>query len=89
MGRVRCPGVYVPYAKAFGTLLDLNCSIILLPMLRTLMSVLYNASADQSCGSKTVRALLWLFPLHENVTFHKVVPLLLMACACSVCHDAS
>ncbi len=63
-----------PWAKGFGSLLDLNCAIIVLPVSRTLLRMLYNRStADQGCFARTLRAILVYIPLDQNILFHKII----------------
>jgi len=63
-----------PFAKGFGNLLDFNCSIILVPVLRSMLRWLYNAStADQGFFSRMLRAVLWVVPIDRNITFHKLI----------------
>jgi len=63
-----------PWAKGFGALLDLNCALIVLPVSRTLLRMLYNKStADQGCVSRSLRAVLQFIPLDQNITFHKII----------------
>lgn len=65
---------WAPWAKAFGNLLDLNCAIIVLPVSRTVIRLLYNAStADQGCTSRSLRFILQFVPLDRNLDFHKIV----------------
>lgn len=63
-----------PYAKGFGAMLDLNCSLVVVPVLRTILRTLYNRStADQGCVAKFLRFLLSFMPLDRNIAFHKLV----------------
>lgn len=67
------PTGWAPWAKGFGATLDLNCALILLPVLRTMIRWLYNRStADQGCISMTLRGILYFVPLDENLSFHKL-----------------
>ena len=70
-------------AKGFGSLLDLNCAIIVLPVSRTLLRLLYNRStADQGLVSRTLRAVLEYVPLDQNITFHKIIAWVILIAAC-------
>lgn len=72
-----------PWAKGFGSLLDLNCAIIVLPVSRTLLRMLYNRStADQGWMSRTLRAILNFIPLDQNITFHKIIAWVILFAAC-------
>src|SRR5690606_31852341 len=70
----KVPSSWAPLAKGFGALLDLNCAVILLPVLRTLLRYLYNRSTqDQGLISRFLRGILYFIPLDENLKFHKLV----------------
>jgi hypothetical protein len=70
----RVPSGWAPLAKACGALLDLNCALILLPVLRTLLRWCYNRSTqDQNFVSKALRAVLFFIPLDRNLIFHKII----------------
>jgi hypothetical protein len=78
------PSGFAPYAKAFGNLLDFNCSIILLPVLRTILRWLYNKStADHGCLARTIRVILKVVPLDGNILFHKIIAKMILFSACS------
>jgi NADPH oxidase len=63
---------YGPYAKGFGNLLDLNASIIVIPMCRTFLRALYdNTTASQTKASKCCRKVLRFCPIHHNIEFHR------------------
>jgi NADPH oxidase len=62
---------YLPWARAFGTGLNLTCTVIMLPVSRTFIRGLYDYSTqNQSCSSRTLRSILWLFPLDRALHFH-------------------
>ena len=68
------PSGWAPLAKACGALLDLNCALILLPVLRTIIRYLYNRStADQGAVSTILRGILYFIPLDQNLKFHKLI----------------
>lgn len=68
------PTGWTPVAKAMGALLDLNCALILMPVLRTFIRYLYNRStADQSCVANVLRAILYVVPLDKNLKLHKLI----------------
>jgi NADPH oxidase len=68
------PTGWAPWAKGFGALLDLNCALILLPVLRTIIRYLYDRStADQGCFATALRGMLYFIPLDENLKFHKLI----------------
>lgn len=60
-----CPTYYVPWAKAFGQLLNFNCAFLLMPILRKLLQYLNSFK----CGPTT--SLASYVPLRKNVIFHK------------------
>jgi len=63
-----------PLAKAFGNLLDFNCSLILMPVLRSMLRWLYNRStADQGIFARFLRSLLAFMPVDRNLAFHKLI----------------
>jgi hypothetical protein len=63
-----------PWAKGFGAMLDLNCAMILVPVLRTMLRYLYNRSTrDQGLVSRALRAILYFVPIDMNLAFHKFV----------------
>ena len=65
---------YGPWAKGFGAMLDLNCAMIVVPVSRTLLRMLYNRStADQGCFARSLRRLLFFIPIDQNILFHKII----------------
>jgi len=71
---------WAPVAKAFGNVLDLNCSIIVLPVCRTFIRWLYNTStANQGCLARSLRAALEFVPLDLNIVFHKLIAKVIVA----------
>ena len=74
---------WAPWAKGFGALLDLNCAIIVLPVSRTVLRILYNRStADQGKFARFLRAILAYIPLDQNILFHKVIAWVILFAAC-------
>ena len=53
------PNVCVPVARGFGMVLNFNCALILVPVLRNLLSFLRNTAIAQ------------LLPLDKNIIFHR------------------
>lgn len=83
----RVPSGWAPIAKGFGALLNLNCSLILLPVLRTLIRYLYNRStSDQGFVASMLRGILFFIPLDENLTFHKLIAQVIMGA--TIAHTA-
>lgn len=71
--------LYVPYAKGFGYGLDMTCAIIVLPVCRTFIRALYDASTqNQTTSSRFIRAILWLFPLDKALHFHEKLGFLIL-----------
>lgn len=65
---------WVPLAKGFGSCLDLNIVMLLLPVSRTLVRWLYDHStSDHTCTSRFLRAILTFCPLDEALDFHILV----------------
>ncbi|KAL1514521.1 hypothetical protein AB1Y20_003619 [Prymnesium parvum] len=62
-------GVWFPWAKGFGQMLNFNCAVMVLPVVRSLVMWLHNATS--------IRApwfLAWIpavMPLDKNVVLHK------------------
>ncbi|GBG31984.1 NADPH oxidase 5 [Hondaea fermentalgiana] len=69
-----CLSDYAPFAKAFGQTLNFNCSVILLPVLRTLVRRLNNFSVN---GSSTVAK--YMPPLRKNIVLHKFIAIFVLA----------
>jgi NAD(P)H-flavin reductase len=71
---------YAPWAKACGNCLNLNCSLILLPITRMLLRKLNNwgesfSAAQQNSdvmGKFFARPLTRYIPLGKNIEFHKL-----------------
>lgn len=71
---------YGPWAKACGNCLNLNCSLILLPVIRLLLRKLNNVGESFNKGQHTnpvlryfARPLTRYIPLSKNIEFHKLV----------------
>jgi ferredoxin-NADP reductase len=58
---------YAPFAKVFGTLLNLNSALLVLPVARTLVRAVNNIT----CGPTW--SLAHVLPLRKNITFHKML----------------
>jgi NADPH oxidase len=62
----------LPYAKGFGYALDFVAAVILFPVCRTFLRLLYNYSTqDQTATSRALRSVLYLFPLDKALHFHE------------------
>lgn len=60
---------WAPWAKVCGGLLNLNCALLLLPVLRGLIKLLNNIR----CGSGDAAALATYVPLRKNILLHKLI----------------
>ena len=80
---------YAPWAKAFGGLLNLNCALLLLPVIRMLLRKLNNygesfATVQHSndlLGRLCARPLTRYIPLQKNIEFHKLCAGAVFICA--------
>ncbi|GAB5362700.1 hypothetical protein AAMO2058_000820400 [Amorphochlora amoebiformis] len=60
-----------PFAKSFGAIIDINSSLILLPICRTMLRMLYNVSTrDQSCTAVCLREIFTFIPIDKNHMLH-------------------
>ena len=63
--------VWVPVAKFFGGVMNINFTVLLLPVCRTFVSKLYTYSTgDQTAASQTLRAFLKYTPLDMALHWH-------------------
>lgn len=77
--------LWVPVAKFFGHVMDLNFTILALPVSRSLIRYAYNASGNQTCGAKVLRVFLKLVPLDQALEFHQLCAWVgFVSCACHV-----
>ena len=63
-------GTWFPIAKGFGQLLNLNCAVLLLPVIRSAVMKCHDLTSLRSRG-----CLSWLptfIPFDKNIVFHKV-----------------
>jgi len=65
---------WAPWAKTTGGLLNLNCSIMLLPVLKGFIRALNNCH----CGTTSLASLL---PLRKHLTFHRYVAVVVFVLA--------
>jgi hypothetical protein len=64
-------GTWYPVAKGFGQLLNLNCAVMLLPVVRSLIRKCHDITSLHASGF-----LSWLpfwVPFDKNIVFHKAV----------------
>eukprot|EP00475_Leptophrys_vorax_P031583 TRINITY_DN4786_c0_g2_i5.p1 TRINITY_DN4786_c0_g2~~TRINITY_DN4786_c0_g2_i5.p1 ORF type:complete len:847 (+),score=162.76 TRINITY_DN4786_c0_g2_i5:4209-6749(+) len=64
---------YVPWAKGFGHALDFTCSIIVLPVSRTVIRYVLELSHNRTACANFLRGILFFMPLDKALEFHKVV----------------
>lgn len=58
-------------ARAFGVLLDVNVSFLLLPVSRSAIRFMYDyVTTGHTCGSKFWRAIFYFIPLDHALDFH-------------------
>lgn len=77
---------YAPYSKAFGGCLNLDCALLLLPVIRSLLQKLNNIGVSFSSMQNSnsffakcfARPLTRYIPLSKNIDFHKIV-------GCTIC----
>ena len=63
--------VWVPVAKFFGVIMNVNFTVIFIPVSRLFIRWLYNESTgSQTALAKLFRSILWLFPLDYALEFH-------------------
>lgn len=60
---------WAPTAKVCGGLLNLNCSLLILPVLKSLLRALNNLR----CGANGSGDLATYIPLRKNVIFHRLI----------------
>ena len=68
-------------AKAFGWLIDLNAALLLLPVSRRLIRVLYHWSTYMGAGVLTrwiIQPVVRALPLDSHLTFHRLVGLVVV-----------
>ena len=70
-----CAGAFtmwVPAAKFFGGMMNLNFTLLLLPVSRSVITYLYNKSTgDQTTRSQIFRFFLKFIPIDQSLEFHK------------------
>ncbi len=59
---------WAPLAKGFGAMLNLNCALILLPVIRNLLKRLNKLTEDSPKYS-----IIKYIPLGDNVATHKLI----------------
>ncbi|GAB5366399.1 hypothetical protein AAMO2058_001140400 [Amorphochlora amoebiformis] len=65
---------YAPFAKAFGAVIDLNSSLLLIPVCRTIIRLVYNsATSGEGCCAWFVRGFFNFIPLDKNIYLHKTL----------------
>jgi len=72
---------WVSHAKAWGTVLDLNMAMILLPVSKSLVRLMYDYSTDQTKQAKCMRWILFFLPLDKSIQYHKLMALFIAIAA--------
>jgi NADPH oxidase len=82
------PTYWVPAAKFFGNMLNLNYSIILLPVSHSLMRWLVDHSLGRTGISKLFKAILFIIPVDDAINIHKLIAYtgFVAAIGHTVCH---
>lgn len=63
---------WLAHAKANGTLLDINLAMIVIPVSKNLIRMIYDYSTDQTKLAKCLRWLVFFIPLDKSIQFHKL-----------------
>lgn len=71
-----------PFAKGFGWTLDFNCAVILVPVCRTLITIIYENSNSQSCFSRILACVVTFVPIDHNIAAHKFIAFVMAFGAC-------
>eukprot|EP00457_Paulinella_chromatophora_P001347 gb/GEZN01001349.1/.p1 GENE.gb/GEZN01001349.1/~~gb/GEZN01001349.1/.p1 ORF type:complete len:864 (-),score=80.80 gb/GEZN01001349.1/:463-3054(-) len=76
-------GPWIAWAKAFGSCINLNVAMLLLPVCRTpIRYVLDVSTANQSSFSRSVRCFVkYIVPLDNAIEFHIVVAYVVLVCS--------
>lgn len=79
---------WIPWAKFFGAMMDLNFTLIFLPVAHTVIKSIFAVSTDQTNSAKCIRKILYLIPLDQALKFHKLCGVVGAVCAVmhTVCH---
>lgn len=62
-----CASQWAPFAKVFGQLLNFNCALVLIPVIRGIIRFLNDT---EICAKTTLASFI---PLRKNIIFHKFV----------------
>jgi NAD(P)H-flavin reductase len=75
-------GVMFPWAKGFAYCLNFNLVIIVIPVCRTFIRILYDTSIQASgFGGRVLRKVLWFFPLDRALRFHEKTGVIVLICS--------
>lgn len=80
---------WIPPAKGFGYMLNMNCALIVVPMLRSMLRWLYNRSTqDHTWSSRALRNVLLFVPVDFSLAIHRMIAgyLFVAMLGHSVCH---
>mmetsp|Transcript_21801 Transcript_21801/g.35113 ORF Transcript_21801/g.35113 Transcript_21801/m.35113 type:complete len:834 (+) Transcript_21801:61-2562(+) len=65
---------WAPWAKAFGAIIDVNSSLLLIPVCRTIIRFIYNrATSQETCSAKAIRIFFDFVPLDKALLLHKTL----------------
>ncbi|RYH29171.1 hypothetical protein EON65_09455 [archaeon] len=72
--------LFAPWAKGFGTCLNMNCALLLFPVVKMLLRKLnnygvsfhVNQQQNDFCAKAFARPLTRYIPLSKNIEFHKI-----------------
>jgi len=78
---------WLSHAKANGTILDINMTMILIPVSKNLIRLIYDRSTDQTKMAKCLRWIVFLIPLDKSIQLHKLQATLIFLAA--VAHSFS
>lgn len=79
---------WIPWAKFFGGCMNLNFTLIFLPVAHSMIRSIFAVSTDQTAMAVCLRKVLYLVPLDQALKMHKLMGLVGGFCALShtICH---
>ena len=75
-------------AKFFGNIMNLNYTLILLPVSHSLMRWLVDNSRARTCVGGLLRGVLWILPVDDAIKIHKLMAIVAFCAAIghTICH---
>ncbi len=64
---------WIPFAKFFGGIMNLNFTLIFIPVAHRVIKFIISNSTDQTALATTLRAVLFFFPFDQAIKFHKLL----------------